>query len=162
MDVTSIARTVEWPSRVLLVGSSGGHLAQLLALRSWWSERERVWVTFATPDARSQLVDEEVAWAHHPTTRNILNLLRNFWLAIRMIPRVRPDVVVSTGAGVALPFFVVARLRRIPTVYVEVVDRIDTKTLTARLCRPVTSLFCVQWDEQLRLYPHARVIGPLL
>jgi UDP-N-acetylglucosamine:LPS N-acetylglucosamine transferase len=71
-------------------------------------------------------------------------------------------VVVSTGAGVALPFFIAARLRGIPTVYVEVYDRIDSRTLTGRLCRPLTSLFCVQWEEQLGLYRNAQLIGELL
>jgi UDP-N-acetylglucosamine:LPS N-acetylglucosamine transferase len=146
----------------MLVSSSGGHLAQLLALRSWWQDKERVWVTFPSSDAKSQLADENVLWAHHPTTRNIRNLIRNLWLALRAVPRHRPDVVVSTGAGVALPFFIVARMRRIPTVYVEVVDRIDTATLTARLCRPFATLFCVQWEEQTRLYRGAQVIGQLL
>jgi UDP-N-acetylglucosamine:LPS N-acetylglucosamine transferase len=154
--------TPEWPQRVLLVGSSGGHLAQLLVLEPWWSKRERVWVTFATPDAQSQLIREDVVWAHFPTTRNLRNLIRNLWLAFRTIPRVRPDIVVSTGAAVAVPFFIAARLRRIPTVYVEVYDRIDTPTLTGRLCRPLTTLFCVQWEEQLSLYRGAQLIGELL
>jgi UDP-N-acetylglucosamine:LPS N-acetylglucosamine transferase len=151
-----------WPGRVLLVASSGGHLAQLMSLAPWWSHRERTWVTFATPDALSQLTQEDVVWGHFPTTRNLRNLLRNLWLAIRVVPRVRPDVIVSTGAGLAVPFFLIARLRRIPTVYVEVYDRIDSATLTGRLCRPVSDLFLVQWEEQLKLYPNAMLIGQLL
>jgi UDP-N-acetylglucosamine:LPS N-acetylglucosamine transferase len=151
-----------WPQRALLVASSGGHLAQLVALEPWWSERQRIWVTFATPDAQSQLMREDVIWAYFPTTRNLRNLLRNMWLAFRTIPRVRPEVVVSTGAAVAFPFFLAARLFRIPTVYVEVYDRIDTPTLTGRLCRPLTTLFCVQWEEQLGLYKNAQLIGELL
>jgi UDP-N-acetylglucosamine:LPS N-acetylglucosamine transferase len=162
VDLEGTTVTDAWPGRVLLVASSGGHLAQLMSLAPWWSVRERVWVTFPTPDARSQLTQEDVRWAHYPTTRNLRNLLRNLWLAFRLIPRVRPDVVVSTGAGVAVPFFLVARLRRIPTVYVEVYDRIDTRTLTARLCQPFTTLFCVQWEEQQQLYPDAKLIGGLL
>ena len=71
-------------------------------------------------------------------------------------------MVVSTGAGVALPFFILARLMRIPTVYVEVYDRIDSPTLTARLCGPFTTLMCVQWEEQRALYRHSVVIGQLL
>ncbi len=152
----------EGPRRVLLVGSSGGHLAQLLALESWWRSRERHWVTFDTVDARSLLREEAPTWAHHPTTRNIPNLLRNLVLGVRVLRDQRPDVVVSTGAGVAFPFFVLARLFGIPTVYVEVYDRIDTATLTGRLCAPFTDLFLVQWEEQLRVYPQATVIGPLL
>jgi UDP-N-acetylglucosamine:LPS N-acetylglucosamine transferase len=146
----------------LLVASSGGHLAQLLALRAWWAERGRTWVTFGTPDARSQLEDERAVWAYHPTTRNLWNLARNLWLAVRVMRRERPDVVVSTGAAVAFPFFVVAKLMRVPTVYIEVYDRLDSPTLTGRLCRPLTDLFCVQWEEQTRFYPRAQVIGSLL
>jgi UDP-N-acetylglucosamine:LPS N-acetylglucosamine transferase len=147
--------------RILLVCSSGGHLSQLLPLRSWWAEHERVWVTFSTLDARSKLGGERVVWAAHPTTRNIPNLIRNLGIAFGQIRRVRPDVVVSTGAGVAVPFFWLARLFGIATVYIEVFDRIDGPTLTGRLCRPVTDLFLVQWEDQLRFYRGSVLLGPV-
>jgi UDP-N-acetylglucosamine:LPS N-acetylglucosamine transferase len=148
--------------RVLLVGSSGGHLTQLWALRGWWENHDRTWVTFDTPDATSLLIGERTTWAFHPTTRNVPNLVRNAALAWRVLRRERPEVIVSTGAGVALPFFVLGRLLGATTVYVEVFDRIDSATLTGRLCRPFTSLMCVQWDEQASLYRDSVVIGPLL
>jgi len=72
------------------------------------------------------------------------------------------SVVVSTGAGVALPFFVLARLLRIPTVYIEVYDRIDAPALTTRLCRPFARLHLVQWEEQRVFLPSAITVGPLL
>ena len=148
--------------KVLLVGSSGGHLSQLWALQDWWADHDRTWVTFDTPDATSLLTDERAIWAFHPTTRNVRNLVRNAVLAWRTLRRERPDVVVSTGAGVALPFFVLGRMLGVKTVYVEVFDRVDSATLTGRLCRPFTSLMCVQWDEQRSLYKDAVVIGALL
>lgn len=144
------------------MGSSGGHLAQMVAMRSWWEQVDRRWVTFPTADARSVLAGETVAWAHHPTTRNVPNALRNVLLALRTLRDYRPDVVVSTGAAVAVPYFLVARLLGIPTVFVEVYDRIDSATLTGRLVRPLASAMCVQWEEQLTLYPGAHVVGPLL
>lgn len=149
-------------AEVLLVGSSGGHLAQLLALRPWYQGRSRAWVTFDTPDARSLLDGEEVIWAHHPTTRNLKNLIRNLWLAWRVFRRREVAAVVTTGAGVALPFVMLARSRRIPAIYIEVYDRIDSPTLSARLCRPFLSAMLVQWEEQRRLYPEATVVGNLL
>lgn len=148
---------------MLLVGSSGGHLAQLWPLRNAWEGAQRTWVTFQTPEAEALLAEEDrVVWAFHPTTRNIPNLLRNTRLAWQVLRRSRPDVIVSTGAGVALPFFVFGRLRRATTVFVEVYDRIETPTLTGRLVRPFASLMMVQWPEQQRLYRDALVIGPLL
>ena len=148
--------------RVLLVGSSGGHLAQLIALEPWWRDQQRSFVTFDTPDAVSQLSAEQVDFAFHPTTRNIPNLIRNFWVAAKVLRRRRPDLIVSTGAAVAVPFFVLGRLRGIPTAYIEVFDRLDSRTLSGRLCRPLSSLFCVQWERQQQLYPGSTLIGRLL
>jgi UDP-N-acetylglucosamine transferase subunit ALG13 len=152
------------PAPALLVCSSGGHLTQLLALRPWWGSRERAWVTSYSAHARSALRGEAITWGHFPTTRNLPNLVRNFVLAVRMLARRadRPSVIVSTGAGLALPFFVVGRLLRIPTVYIEVFGRVDSRTLTGRLCRPFSRLFLVQWEEQRVLYPGAIVAGELL
>jgi UDP-N-acetylglucosamine:LPS N-acetylglucosamine transferase len=130
-------------------------------LREWWEGHDRIWVTFDTPDATSLLAKERVVWAYHPTTRNLPNALRNLGLAWRLLRRERPDVVVSDGAGVAVPFFVAARILGIKTVYVEVYDRIDTPTMAGRLCYPLSDLFCVQWREQQRLYPRAELIGTL-
>ena len=91
--------------RVLLVCSSGGHLAQLMRLRPWWESLDRSWACFPLADARSLLEGERVDWVHHPTTRNLPNLVRNLVLAVRVLRRERPDVIVSTGAGAAVPFF---------------------------------------------------------
>jgi hypothetical protein len=150
------------PMKVAFVSSAGGHLIQLYHLRPWWEKHDRLWVTFDMPDSRSLLEGEEIVWAFHPTTRNIPNLLRNFRLAWRTLRETRPDVVVSTGAGVAFPFFLVARLLRQKTAYIEVYDRIDLATLTGRLCYPLSNLFLLQWEEQKRFYPKGDVIGTLL
>src|ERR1022692_363281 len=124
------------PRPVLLVSSSGGHLTQLLALRHWWGARSRAWVTSDSAHARSALRGEPVSWGHFPTTRHAGNLIRNSLLAVRLlVPRSRrPSVIISTGAGLALPFFALGWLIRIPTVYIEVFGRVDSRTLTGRLC----------------------------
>ncbi len=149
-------------ARILLVGSSGGHLAQLWALAPLWSRTQRHWVTFDTPDALALLADEDVTWAHHPTTRNVVNLARNTAQARRVMSQVRPDVVVSTGAAVAYPYFLLARLTGVPRLYLEVYDRIESTTLTGRLCRPLATVFAVQWPEQQPLYPGSTVVGTVL
>ena len=155
--------TEEHLHRILLVGSSGGHLAQLMQLEPWWRRHQRAWVTFDTSDATNLLAAEaDVTWAFRPTTRNVPNLLRNTWQSVKVLRRFRPTVVVSTGAAVAFPYFVLGRLLGVRTIYIEVFDRIDSPTLTGRLCRPFTRLFLVQWEEQRKFYPGSVVVGPLL
>lgn len=148
--------------RVLIVCSSGGHLTQALALRSWWGEHERYWVTLPTEDARSRLQGERVTEAHYPTVRNAPNLVRNFGLARRVLREFRPDLVLSTGAAIALPFFTQARRFGARTVYVEPVDRIAAPSLSGRLTYPFSDLFLVQWDSLARRYPGSVDIGMIL
>ena len=148
--------------RVALVCSAGGHLLQLYQLKPWWENHERLWVTFDKPDSRSLLRGEEIVWANHPTTRHLGNMVRNFGLAWKLLRRYRPDLVVSDGAGVAFPFFVAARLLGVKTVYIEVYDRIDSRTLTGGLCQPWSNLIVLQWEEQKRFYRRGEVIGRLL
>ena len=149
--------------RVALVGSSGGHLTHLLALREFWEPLDRFWVTFDTPDAVSRLNRERAYWCRHPTNRNVPNLIRNTWLSLRIMIRERPTAIVSSGAAVAIPFFWLGRLLfRSTTVYIEVIDRIDTATVTGRLVRPVASAVLLQWPEQRAAYPKGVLVGPIL
>lgn len=148
--------------RILLACSAGGHLRQLDVLEPWWSQHERHWMTFDTPDAVALLADEEVTWAYHPTARNLKNLVRNLGRTQRVLRRYRPDVIVTTGSAIAVPLFFWAKLFGIRTVFIEVYDRIDNSTLSARIVRPITDLFLVQWEEQLALYKGSVVAGRLL
>jgi hypothetical protein len=150
------------PVEVFCVGSAGGHLAQLVQLLPWLDEQRTTWVSFDLPDARSSLEGRDLVFASYPTTRSVSNLLRNLRLAWRLVRERRPDLIVSTGAGVALPFFVIGRLFGARTSFIEVVDRIDSRTLTGRLCRPFSGLFLVQCPSQLALYPEAVLVGRLL
>ncbi len=151
------------PLRVLIVCSSGGHLAQLHCLDAWWSQHERAWVTFDKADARSLLEGERVWWGHHPTNRNLKNLLKNARLALRVLAKERPHLIVSNGAGIAVPFFWLGKLLfGCTTVYVEVYDRIDSATLTARLVTPVLDQMVIQWEDQRTFYPDAEFLGGVL
>ena len=80
----------------------------------------------------------------------------------RVLRQFHPDVIVTTGSAIAVPLFVLYRIPGIRTVYIEVFDRIDNATLSAKLCHPMTDLFLVQWDEQVKLFSGSTVVGQLL
>lgn len=145
--------------KVCLVGSSGGHLTHLYLLKKFWSHENRFWVTFDKEDARSVLKNEKMYKCYFPTNRNIKNLIRNTILAIRILRKEKPDVIISSGAAVAVPFFYIGKIMGIKTVYVEVFDRIDKPTLTGKLVYPITDLFVVQWEEMKKVYPKAVNLG---
>ena len=132
---------------VLLVCSAGGHLLQLHTLREAWQGLSSSWVTLDREDSRSLLRAERVVFAHGPTTRNLPNLIRNLWLASRILSTLRPRTIVTTGAGVAVPFAWLGRLFGARIVYIESFTRIDSPSLSCRMIRPVASAVFVQWPE---------------
>ena len=147
--------------KICFVCSSGGHLAHLHMLEPFWKDKDRFWVTFDKQDARSILKDEKVYPCYYPTNRNILNLVRNTCLAWKVLRKEKPDLIISSGAAVAVPFFWLGRLMKCRTIYIEVFDRRDSPTLTGKLVYPVTDRFIVQWEEMKKVYPKAMNFGSL-
>jgi UDP-N-acetylglucosamine:LPS N-acetylglucosamine transferase len=144
---------------VLLVASPGGHLLQLLALRPAWRDFSSAWVTLDRADARSLLQQERVYFACGPTNRSIRNLIRNVHLARRLLRRLRPRVVITTGAGVAVPFAWLAHLAGARVIYVESLSRIDRASLSLRLISPIADRVYGQWPEFAEAVPGARFAG---
>lgn len=93
-------------AKVCIPSSSGGHLTHMWLLKPIWSKAaDRFWVTFDKEDANSLLDGERVYHCHYPTNRNIPNLIKNTFLAIKVLRIERPDLIISSGAAVAVPFF---------------------------------------------------------
>lgn len=147
--------------KICLVGSSGGHLTHLYMLKPFWKDKERFWVTFNKEDARSILKGEKRYSCYFPTNRNIKNLLKNTVLAFKVLRAEKPDLIISSGAAVAVPFFWLGKLFGAKLVYIEVFDRIDKPTLTGKLVYPITDLFVVEWDEMKKVYPKAVNLGSI-
>ena len=147
--------------KVCLVGSSGGHLTHLYMLKPFWENKERFWVTFDKADAQSLLEGEKMYPCYFPTNRNIKNLIKNTFLAIKVLRKEKPDLIISSGAAVAVPFFWLGKLFGAKTIYIEVFDRIDKSTLTGKLVYPVTDKFIVQWDEMKEVYKKSENLGSI-
>ena len=147
--------------KVCLVGSSGGHLTHLYMLKDFWKDKDRFWVTFDKEDARSILENEKVIPCYYPTNRNIKNLIKNTFLAIRILLKEKPDLIISSGAAVAVPFFYIGKILGAKLIYIEVFDRIDKPTVTGKLVYPIADKFIVQWEEQKKVYPKAINLGSI-
>lgn len=147
--------------KICLVCSSGGHFFELYCLKEFWSQHQHFWVTFLKQDTRHLLQGEKVYWAYQPTNRNIKNFFRNLYLAWRIFRIEKPDVVISTGAGVGVPFIYLARLFKKKTIYIELMTRIKEISLSGKLVYPIIHHFFVQWPELANRYKKAKFKGGL-
>jgi UDP-N-acetylglucosamine:LPS N-acetylglucosamine transferase len=150
------------PTPALLVCSPGGHLLQMLRLRPAWQHLRPTWVTLEAADSRHLLRESSVVFAHGPTNRSLRALLANLRLAWRVVRRERPRVILSTGAALAVPFFIVGKLHGCRLVYVESLTRTDGLSLAGRIVYPLASAFFVQWPGAAKGRRKARYVGGLL
>ena len=144
---------------LLLVCEDGGHVHEMAALRPAWEQFTRTWVTRETSYADSLFRDERVVRAAGPTTRSVRKLVRNLLLALWLLGYLRPAAVVSTWAGLAVPFAWAARLFRVRMVYVECGGRADRASLACRLVAPAANRVYVQWPELLTVIRGSRYAG---
>ena len=148
--------------RIGIITSKGGHLYQMSRLRPWWNKYDRFWVTFPGEDSESLLSGERVYYGYYPETRHIIHAIRHIFLALRILRKERPSVLISCGAGIAPPFFIIARFMGIKTVFIEVFDLVKKPSLTGKLISPFVTHMLVQHEAQKRFYKRAISMGPIL
>lgn len=134
----------------------------MLALKPAWRGAERSWATLGGADVASLLSEEKVAIGHGPTNRSVRNLFLNIGFAWRTLRQQRPDVILSTGAGLSVPFFLIGKLLRIRLVYVESVTRTESLSLSGRLVYPLADRFFVQWPVAATRRRRAEYAGSVL
>ena len=147
--------------KVCLVGSSGGHLTHLYMLKPFWNDKDRFWVTFDKEDARSILSNEKVYPCYYTTNRSLKALIKNTKIAWKVLRKEKPDLIISSGAADAVPFFYFGKLFGAKLIYIEVFDRIDKPTVTGKLVYPIVDKFIVQWEEQKKVYKKAICLGSI-
>jgi len=147
---------------IALVASSGGHLFQLSSLKDFWGEKEHFWVSFKTEDAKYLLKDEKVYWSYFPTNRNVKNLMKNLFLAFKIIKKEKPDAIISTGAGIAVPFILIGKMFKIKTLYLESITRSEELSLSGRLVYPFVDNILVQWPQLVTKYKKAEFQGRII
>lgn len=147
--------------KICLVSSSGGHLTHLYMLKPFWENKEHFWVTFDKKDAKSLLKGEKMYPCYYPTNRSLKALIINMKHAWKILKKEKPDLIVSSGAAVAVPFFYLGKILGAKTIYIEVFDRIDKPTITGKIVYPVTDKFIVEWEEMKAVYPKAVNLGSI-
>jgi len=97
----------------------------------------------------------------HNLPRDVAKFVQSAWQSWRVLRRVRPAAVLSSGPSVAVPICILARLSGVRVIFVETGSRVTALSTTGRIMYHVANLFFVQWPELTRDYPRAVYAGRL-
>lgn len=145
--------------KLLLVCNPGGHFSTMMGLKNFWSAYSREWVTYPKFDTQTLLGKEVVYWVEMQEARMWQKACRNFIKALIILRKSRPDLLVCTGAGLAVPFIFASKLYGIKTVFIESISRSSQLSLSGRIVYNLVDEFYVQWPECVERYPKAQYRG---
>lgn len=134
------------PTKVLAVSSGGGHWVQLLRLRPAFADCD---VTFATvrPGYRADVTEGKFVVIGDCNRAKKLRLISSAVGILLLLIRLRPDVVISTGAA---PGFLALRLGRLlgsRTIWVDSVANGEELSMSGKLAGRYADLWLTQWEH---------------
>ncbi|NAS89366.1 hypothetical protein C4E24_06475 [ANME-1 cluster archaeon AG-394-G21] len=146
--------------KLCLACSPGGHLAEIMELKEVYGRYNHFFVTYRSADTIELAKKEKVHFLDCPHRHPILTILNIFQSFMRFIKE-KPDIVMTTGAGVALPMCYIAKLYRKKIIFIESFCRVKKPSLFGRLIYPIANLTIVQWEPLLGYYKGAEYGGPI-
>ncbi len=120
--------------KLLLVASTGGHLAQLVRLApGLGASPSSLWVTFDSMQSRSLLAGQRRIHVPYVRPRDYLGMMRAAGIVRRVLRHENFEGAVSTGAALAVAALPQAAISGVPSLYIESVSRVEGPSLSGRM-----------------------------
>lgn len=153
--------------KVLFISSTGGHLSELLQLESMFDNYDYHIITEKTKSTLSlkNKYNKKINYLVYGTKSRFLSYMYKFPYncikSLILYIKIRPKVVVTTGAHTGVPFCYIGKLFGSKIIFIETLANIETRTLSGRMVYPIADVFIVQWENMLKFYPKAILGGKM-
>lgn len=146
-------------TKIIMISSSGGHYEQLNMLKNLEERYNLVWIT-----EKTQYKSKADYYLTQTGTTDKFYVIKMLWILFQSLFiwfKERPDYVISTGAIIAIPISVIAKIFRKKVIFIETYARINNSSKTGRLFYKFADLFIVQWETLKKYYPKSKFGGSI-
>lgn len=151
--------------KVVFISSTGGHLTQLLQLKSIFNNYDYFLITEKC-DTTVQFKEQyNVKYLSHISRDNLLIyfaiIFKNCILSIWYFLKINPDVIVSTGANTAAAMCCLGKIFGKKVIFIESFAKKKLPSITGKYIYKLHAytVFVVQWENMLKFYPKAEFWG---
>ena len=131
---------------VLAIASGGGHWTQLLCLREAWQGLPVVYAT-VSEGYRREVAADRFYVVPDGNIETKLALLRMSVRVLMLVLRVRPRVVISTGAAPGFFGLLFGKLLGARTVWIDSIANGDELSLSGKRVRRFADVWLTQWEH---------------
>jgi len=150
--------------KVLFIASTGGHLEELMQLKSMFDKYDYHIITEKTKSNLSlknkypNRINFLVYGSYTTISKKLtypFKLLYNTIKSLFLYFRIRPKYIISTGAHTSGPMCLIGHIFGSKIIYIETFANSKSKSRTGSIVYKFADLFIVQWESMLGLYPNA-------
>ena len=132
--------------KICVASSAGGHLTEVLQLRSAYEKFQHFYILVKRDDSK-WLAKKRKVYYVEDVRLNSKAFLKNFFSSVEILKKEQPDILISTGAGGALPSILAAKFLGVKIIFIESLARVTALSLTGKFVYPIADLFLVQWPQ---------------
>ena len=143
--------------KVCFISSAGGHLEQIKQLKQVINNYDCFFVTSKTK-ATEKMKEKKYFVDDLNRKSKLLKLISMCSMLIQQLKifvKGKPDVIITTGAAIAIPMCLFGHLFKKKVIYIESYARMKSVNKSGRVIYKFADLFIVQWEELLKYYPKA-------
>lgn len=153
--------------KVIFISSTGGHLSELMQLKDIFKRydyhiiTEKNDTTLKLKDKYGDRISYLVYGARNYMLSYMFKFPYNILKSLVLFLKIRPDVVVTTGAHTAVPMCYIAKLFKKKIIFIETFARVNSKSMSGKIINKIADVFLVQHEEMLDVYENAIYKGDL-
>jgi len=157
--------------KLLVILGEGGHTTELLNLVDLLGDNYEYCYILAQEDnlstnrLRRDGIIYKIPRPRGKDTKVLSAIFKSFLAtveAFKILRRVKPIAILSTGPAIAVPISIVGRLLGVKIIFVETGSRVEALSLTGRIMYRWANLFFVQWPQLAEKLPRAIYAGRLV
>ncbi|OLQ76114.1 hypothetical protein BIT28_19055 [Photobacterium proteolyticum] len=141
--------------KVVAICSGGGHMAELKRALPHVNGLNITWIT-ASSGYNAVKKMPNTLYICDPHTSKLMFLV-NFVQSLYFFIKTRPQIVISSGAGLCIFYCLICKVFKRKLLFLETGARISTPSKTGMLLYKYADLFIIQSKCLLKYYPKARV-----
>ena len=132
--------------KVLAIASSGGHWVQLLRLKSSFDEHELV---FASTSAKNDEMVKDHRFFPIPDTNrdNYFSVVKAAYAVFKLIKRVKPRLIVTTGAAPGLLAIIIGRTLGSKTIWIDSIANVESISMSGKIATRFAHRVYTQWPD---------------
>jgi UDP-N-acetylglucosamine:LPS N-acetylglucosamine transferase len=132
--------------KVLAAASAGGHVVELLRLQPAFEEHELVYMS--TMDTyNSTFKDHEYHKVPDFSQWNVWKIPSAAFKMYKIMSKIKPDVVVTTGAAPGVVALFIGKLIGAKTIWVESLCHAEKVSISGKLCKLFADRVYTQWKH---------------